>query len=1023
MMKKVLMLSALSLLSCQLLMAEKRLINKNWKFTQRDVTEAKYANFDDTPWSVVHLPHDWAFEQGYSADGAQRENGGYTAGGIGWYRKEFTLTEEEKQAKHVFVDFDAAYMNSEVWINGNYLGKRPYGYISFSYDVTKFLKAGYNMLSVRIDNSLEPSARWYHGCGIYGNVYLRSHNEVYVEQDETFIWKANTKGEVSVKTKFKSGEYQQPVRACIEILDKQGKVVVQTKSSKIVPVQGEGTVEASLRVRKPLLWSPEHPELYTMRLKLVDLSKKELDVQQIRFGFRDVAWSAQKGFFLNGEQYKLQGVCEHLEGGPTGAIYTEQLLRWKLQLLKEMGCNAIRTAHNPQVPIFYDLCDEMGFLVMDEIFDGWLRKAEFDYGMQAFNEWWERDLTSFIRRDRNHPCVFVYSVGNETRGSIAPDLVKLCHEQDPTRLVTSGNCNPEKMDVMGMNGVSELEDFIADFDPEKENKAFVGTENPHTWQVRGFYRTQTWYRDGFYKGPKAPLEIPNLTDKEIFSYDWTSPDKRRSQKQVFNSSYDNATVRTPARRIIQFVKEKDWFAGSFRWTGFDYLGEAGFVHGGWPFRAFQSGAIDLAGFPKDLFYLYQSEWSDKDMVHLFPHWTHPTLAQGTIIPVWVYTTGDEVELLLNGKSLGRKAKGTQWNEMQCQFDVPWTAGTVEAIAYRKGKEIARSIQRTAGAPSQLGIEIQHPNLKADLADVSILTIRQEDAQGTLYPYGENRVHVYVEGGAKVLSFESGNPVDTECNYMATSKRCFFGLNRLFIQSADEDQSAPVSVVLAAIQGDKKLKQSALVSITCDEKALRGKLPQRNFKIYYTVDGSEPTTESALYSKPFAVEQNSSVKAVVYDGEKLLLRMTETFGPEEGLYWGKPGEPVCLLSGDQAEDAKFSECSCRKYYYGEGYYGDGFVVPRPAKGRIDWYRENDGGQKEVTLLIRYSQANRGKKTVMELYNNDRLVKKLQFSDTGSVDRNWKELEVPLLLLEGANHLSLRSVSEEGVPSIDQMDIRN
>ena len=1013
-MKKTFLLLSLLLVTFRL-MAAKRDINTHWKFQLGDFPEAKFANFDDTPWREVHMPHDWAFENGYSAHGVQKDKGGYTSGGIGWYRKEFTLTPEESKAKKLFVDFDAAYMNSEVWINGTYLGKRPYGYISFSYEITKYLKPGTNVLSVRIDNSLEPSARWYHGCGIYGNVYLRSHGDVYFEKDATFIHTANSKGEVLVKSTFKSAENNQYMHAEVEIVDAQGIVKAHT-GAKVVTANSEGHFELKLHVRKPLLWCPETPNLYTMRLKLFDKTHQEADIQQIRFGFRDLGWSAENGFFLNGKQYKLRGVCEHLEGGPTGAIYTRQLLRWKLQLLKDMGCNAIRTAHNPQVPCFYDLCDEMGILVMDEIFDGWKRKADFDYGMQAFNEWWERDLRSFVRRDRNHPCVFLYSMGNETRGDMAPQLVAVCHEEDPTRLATSGSSNSKDMDVLGMNGGSETDGYIESYKVGKQ--PFIATENPHTWQVRGYYRTQTWYRDGYRKGPRSPQIIPDLTDKEIFTYDWISPAKRRNVKQIFNSSYDNATVRTTARRIIEVLREKDWFSGSFRWTGFDYLGEAGYVHGGWPFRAFQSGALDLAGFPKDLYFLYQSEWSDKDMVHILPHWTHPTLTLGTIVPVWVYTSGDEVELFLNGKSLGRQTKGTKWDEIQCQFDVPYEPGILETVAYRKGKEIARDRQRTAGAPSQLGIAIENTSLKVDYNDVSILTIRQEDANGTLYPYGENRIHTYINGPAKVLSFESGSPVDTECNYNATSKRCFFGLNRLFIQ-ADGEEEQPVSVLVASINGDKKLMQSDKVTITCYEKALRGALPQRNLKVYYTTDGSQPSPTSTLYQGAFIVAPNTTVKAVVYDGAYPLMQMKETFGPEEGLYWGKVGEPICAFDGEQAERVQLTDC--KKGYQGEGFYAEGYVVPTPGKGQINWYQENDGEPMEAQLFIRYSQDNKGKATAMELYNNSQLVRRIDFPDTGSVGNNWKEISVPIVVYTGANNLSLKSVSKEASPSIDQMKI--
>lgn len=858
--------------------ADSRLINDGWKFRSGDVPEARYAAYDDAAWRSLRLPHDWAFENGYSADGAQGDKGGYAGGGIGWYRRELRLTPAERQAQKVFLDFDAAYMNSEVWFNGHYLGKRPYGYISFSYEVTPYLKPDRNVISVRIDNSLEPSARWYHGCGIYGDVHLRTHGEAYFERHATFIRRSTARGEVEfstlVRTSGQSGRYGWEA----EIFDARGHSVARHSGEPVAATPKGDSLAGRLKVRKPSLWSPEHPVLYTLRLRLLSSGGKVVAEERHRIGFRDFRWETDRGFFLNGKSYKLRGMSEHLEGGPVGACYTPQLLRWKLGLLKEMGCNAVRTAHNPQLPVFYDLCDEMGLLVMDEAFDGWSRKAEHDYGQQAFAAWWERDLRAFIRRDRNHPCVFLYSVGNETEGKIAADLVRVCHEEDPTRLVTSGSAASDAMDIVGMNGGSETRQFLSTYRPD--TRPFVATENPHTWQVRGFYRSRTWYRDGYRENYQH--DIPNLTATEIFTYDWCNPE-RRSPKQVFNSSYDNATVRATSRHILEVQRDCDWFSGSFRWTGFDYLGEAGYVHGGWPFRAFQSGALDLAGFPKDLYYLYQSEWTDKDMVHLLPHWTHPRMQPGTLIPVWAYTTGDEVELFLNGRSLGVRRKGRRWDQMQCEFMVPWQPGRLEAVARRRGREIARAVQTTAGAPARFSVTVENDSLKNDGVDISILTVRQEDVAGTLSPYADNRIFVALNGPARVLSFENGNPVDTERNFAASSRRCFFGLNRLFIQSV-EAAEAPVSVLLSAICGDRQLQQSSEVSIVTTEVVLRGARPQRHLRIHYTTDGTFPTPASPRYEGPFRVVEGTEVRAAVYDGARCLQQLSERFGREEGLFW-------------------------------------------------------------------------------------------------------------------------------------------
>lgn len=997
--------------------AHETCLNKDWNFFYGDIPEAIYADYDDSEWRVLNLPHDWAFENGYSANAPQKDKGGYLGGGIGWYRKEIYLSGKELEKDFIFIDFEASYMNNQVWINGNLAGERPYGYIPFSFNIKKYLVEGRNIISVRVDNTLEPSTRWYHGCGIYGNVYLRTHKDAFFEKDGIFIT-TPSKDKVNVKanviSKQKSGNYL----AKLEIFDNSGQSKAISKVIDFSTENNSAEINFNLSINKAKLWSPENPNLYTSKITISDRNNNIIETKSIDFGFRFIEWSPNKGFILNGKQYKLRGVCEHLEGGPTGAIITEQLIRWKVKLLKEMGCNAIRTAHNPHLPVFYKVCDEMGMFVMDEIFDGWHKKADFDYGFQAFDKWHAKDLRDFIRRDRNHPSIFLYSLGNETKGDVAKEMVNICHKEDPTRLVTSGDSNPEDMDVYGVNGWSEKKTFLETYKPG--DKAFIGTENPHTWQVRGYYRTQTWYRDKYPNKKQDPMLIPDLTDKEIFCYDWTSPERRKNAKQIFNSSYDNATVRVTARHIIEQLRDKDWFSGSFRWTGFDYLGEAGYVHGGWPFRAFQSGALDLAGFPKDLYYLYQSEWTTKDMVHILPHWTHPKMKEGTLIPVWVYTTGDEVELLLNGKSLGKVKKGKKWNEMQCQFMVPWTPGKIEAIAYRKGKEIAKTSQTTAGAPVRIDIDIENKNLKADCQDISIVSISQKDNNGILYPYGENRIHAYIEGDARILSFENGSPVDTETNFNAKSRRCFFGLNRIFIQSTGHDDNSPVSLSLSCITGDKKLWASDKVSILYESISLRGNNPQNKIEIYYTTDGRKPDRNSKKYDSPFSLKEPATVKAVVYINDKDAIYMQESFGPDEGLYWGTPGEPACKFNGDQAEASSLTECFKTKKD-GEGYYGDGYVIPKAGKGSITWYQENDGGQYKANITIRYSQKCNTTYSYMELYNNDKLIDKIKFTDTGSTASHWRELTIPVTINPGANNITLKSASNDAAPSIDQITI--
>lgn len=916
----------------------------------RDFSQGWSFSLDGGPLETVSIPHDWAFEEGYSQDGAQKEQGGYACGGYGVYEKTFSLPSAD--GKRLFIDFDGVYMNSTVIVNGDTVGFRPYGYISFSYDITASVRRGKNTLKVLVDNTLEPSARWHHGCGIYGDVRLRWENPLHFIKDGIFIrsQSCTMPGSVwtvpvSVET---SGEFGH-VEAVVT--DPSGTEAARVESQ-------EGCF--SIDLKDPLLWSPQTPKLYRMDLRLFDREGALCDEESIPFGLKSAEWSPTEGFILNGSQYKLYGVCEHFEAGPLGAAWTRDMMLWKLGLLKEMGCNAIRIAHNPAVPLFYDLCDSLGLLVMDEAFDGWEKKAPEDYGKQAFAFWWERDLSDMVRRDRNHASVFVYSVGNETRSPIAPKLVMTCHGLDPTRSVTSGHSGSKLMDVLGVNGHCERKHWIEGYKPGKQ--AFVATEAPHTWQVRGFYRTQTWYRDGFPNKGQDPFVIPDLCEKEIFGYDWTAPEGRTSIKQVFNSSYDNATVRLTARHNIALVRDNDWYSGNFRWSGFDYIGEAGFVHGGWPFRAFMGGALDMAGLPKDLFYLYQSEWRpDIDMVHLLPSWTHPDMAPGTLIPVWAYTTGDSVELFLNGASLGVVRKGTAWNEIQCQWMVPWTPGELVAVAYRAGVEIARTSVKTAFEPC--GFTMAREELTGG---TTLLTFAQVDSCGTFCPYGDSRLYVRLGKEDRMLCFENGSPVDVENPAGALSRRSFFGLSRAFVNGPARD------AVAGMICCDRSLKTSSRAYI-----AVQG---PSAYTVKYSLDGSEPSVP--YDGKGFEVAAGQTVRAKVYEGRKCILDMVEEMSG--GLYWGTPGESIMPET-----TLHFSK-----------------------DGTIEWYQENDGGGRDAAVKVSYKALSPAS---VEVFNNGKSLGTLTLSpEAGSAS-------LMMGLQSGANNITIKLLSLDDVPVISRIDV--
>ena len=772
--------------------------NNDWYFILEDNTSFSEENHDNSSWQKLNVPHDWSFEKGVRKGGDQGQGGGYHDGGIGWYRKNFNV-EKESLSKITYINFDGVYMNSEVWINGNYISKRPYGYISFRYDISKYLKEGQNTIAVRVDNSLEPSARWYHPCGIYAPVKLIEVNTTHFSPNSIFIKTpsvSKSEGKVIVEIKdFVFDSKIKKLKCEIKLFSPEGKELHNAEYKLFgLPPNNQISLEQNFKVQNPRLWSPETPNVYKAVTKILK-GKKVIDEVETTFGFKTVKWDTKTGFWLNGENVKLKGVCEHWEGGPVGGAWTKPLLRWKLQSLKDMGINAIRPSHNPTPPMFYDICDEIGLLVMDEIFDGWHKKAPQDYGKQAFDEWWKRDVKEWITRDRNHPSIFVWSLGNETHSDVAPEMVEFGRSLDPTRLFTSGAGNPEDMDIQGVNGGSETKSFI---ESKTLEKPFISTEAPHTWQTRGYYRTQTWWRDNELPGT---YPLPNLTEKEIFFYEGINPKNWRNRKQSFNSSYDNATVRVSARKYWEVVRDTPWHSGQFRWTGFDYYGEAGLVHGGLPFNLFMGGALDVAGFKKDLFYFYKSQWTDETMLHMLPHWSHPRMEKGTVIPVWVYSNADEVELFLNGKSLGKDKPGTVWNEMQCEWMVPYQDGKLEAVAYIDGKEVKRTSFSTAEQPSTLKTTIQKLAAEDSFTTSYIITSESLDENDNLYPYGENKVYYNVQGDVKTISMENGNPIDQTSRTKSNFRALFFGKNRLFLREKPNAKKASIIKPIVALRND------------------------------------------------------------------------------------------------------------------------------------------------------------------------------------------------------------------------------
>lgn len=738
-------------------------LDLDWRFHLGDVDNGLRTDVDGTTWRLLDLPHDWSVEGEYRQDHPAGAAGGFLPAGIGWYRKHVDW-QDQWRGKRVLLQFDGVYMNSDVWINGVHLGNRPNGYISFWHDITDHLTDGENVIAVRVDHSRTPSGRWYTGSGIYRHVWLTVVDTLHVSTWGTFVRSQDASTDaakllVSTEVANDSANRSQ-VQLETVVLDGVGAEVIRTHSVEPIGPARVHTFEHSLNIYQPRLWSPDAPHLYTVR-SIVSVDDEVRDAYETTTGIRDLKFTVDHGFLLNGEPLEIRGMCMHHDAGPVGAAVPDDVLKRRLKLLKDMGVNAIRTSHNPFAPEFYAMADEMGFLIMDEAFDGWWQtKAEYDYGLY-FDTWWQRDLSDFIRRDRNHPSVVMWSLGNEARGWKAADqerLVDFVRELDPTRPITQGEgTRGGHIDIAGFNGHGEYVGAIEDFHERNPNVPVIGTEITHSAQTRGVYRTKTSYRT---RDNPAPWErgndsgrskwekikdriyrVPDLSEAEVFT----------DVHPRYHSSYDNSFVRMNIREEIRKSRELPYLLGTFRWTAFDYLGESF----GWPARTDNFGVIDLAGFPKDHYYLYQSQWTTKPMVHLLPHWTHSG-KEGTEIPVVVYTNQPFAELLLNGKSLGEKVMG---DDMQLVWNVPYQPGELKVIAKSNDNGTVVKTVCTAGSAHAIDLTIDRSMLRANRRDVVHAEVTVVDAQGEPVPDAGHLVEFEISGPGRLIGVENGNILD------------------------------------------------------------------------------------------------------------------------------------------------------------------------------------------------------------------------------------------------------------------------
>lgn len=790
---------------------ERHLWDEGWRFALHNDEKAHETTFDDHAWRVLDLPHDWAIEGDFYALNPSGANGGALPGGIGWYRKHLNLNDNDASS-HYVLHFDGAYMNTSVYVNGQLVGMRPYGFISFSYDITPYLKKqGDNVVAVKVDNSKQPNSRWYTGCGIYRHVYLMKSSDIRIEewgvQALTEVKKG--KGKVSLNTKIENpGGRSRRVIVHQTLWNKAHQMV--SKASKACQVEAKGaTISQLLNVNKPQLWSLESPNLYTVTTEIEE-NGRILDRDTISIGLRNVAFDVKKGFFLNGKNIKINGVCLHGDLGCLGTAINEDALYRQLLMMKDMGVNAIRCSHNPPAPELLNLCDSMGLLVMDEAFDSWMQgKTTYDYSIY-FKTWAERDLRDMVLRDRNHPSIILWSIGNEVleqwnktksatvaledvnillnnsrdktllsstdtlnaSAKLTQFLAAIVRRYDPTRLISAGcnevspNNNLFKSGALDVIGFNYHQKKVADVPQNFPGKPFIMTETVSALHTRGYYRMPS---DSLYRWPthKRPFTEPSF----------------------MCSSYDNSCAYwgSTHEQTWDIVKHTPYCSGQFIWTGFDYIGEP--TPFNFPARSSYFGIVDLAGFPKDVYYLYQSEWTNKPVLHVFPHWNW---IEGQAIDLWCYyNQADEVELFINGKSQGVRKKSNE-HEYHVAWHVTYEPGEVRVVARKNGKQVNEKTIRTAGAPYHIRLTSNRNVLKANGRSLSFVTVEVVDKEGNLCPWADQNIQFSLTGEGKIAGVDNGSPFSLE-RFQANSRHAFFGKCMVVVQAG----KAPSVIKLTA----------------------------------------------------------------------------------------------------------------------------------------------------------------------------------------------------------------------------------
>ena len=762
---------------------ERKCFDADWRFVLADSAHMADVDYNDSHWRKLSLPHDWAIEGDFYAGNPSGAGGGALPGGVGWYRKTFSipLTPSQDGGTSCFIEFDGVYMNSTVYVNGQKVGFRPYGYSSFEYDITEYLKKGENIIAVRVDNSDQPNSRWYSGCGIYRHVWLTQTEHTHVAHWGTYVTSSLSKNnktatfnvmvEVANKTK--------DTQITNILLDAEGKEIARSNGS-------------TLQVKNPHLWTLDNPYIYKVRTE-IRVGDKIVDVYETNTGVRSFRFDPKAGFSLNSVPVKINGVCEHHDFGCLGAALNEDALHRKLVKLKAMGVNAIRSSHNPPAPELLNMCDTMGLIVMDESFDMWRRKKTQNDYARFFDEWHERDLSDLVKRDRNHPCILMWSIGNEVleqwssadadeltleqanlilnaghdastlahgeemtpNALLTQHLANIIKKYDKTRPITAGCNEPDPKNHLFKSGAIDIIGFnyhhqwIKDVPKNFPNKPFIMSESVSALQTRGYYMMPS---DSIYVAPK----------------EWWMP---YTDPSFMCSAYDNmhASWSSTHEQTWDVVKHTPYVGGQFIWTGFDYIGEP--TPYGFPARSSYFGIIDLAGFPKDIYYMYQSEWTNKPVLHLFPHWNW---LPGQEIDMWCYyNNADEVELYVNGKSQGVRRKADS-HVYHVSWRVKYEPGEVKVVARKAAVKngypeiVATQTIKTAGQPDHLRLTTDYKGKTTTFVNVEVV-----DKDGNLCPWAENQVFFETTDGLEIIGVDNGSQFSME-RFKDTKRKAFMG---------------------------------------------------------------------------------------------------------------------------------------------------------------------------------------------------------------------------------------------------------